>query len=391
MPVYDAGVLAIVVSRDGEPKWRRTYAITEVDIGHRADNQLVLDEESVDARHARVVVRGGEVIAVDLGGARGTFAGGKRLISPVVLRPRDSLVVGAYTLNAFLVDPQPLVAYRSQGPIEREMLEASIAGDDASRLVYADWLEHQGDLARAELLRLQHAFDVMLPLALGLDRAIDRLRELMAGADLAWRSRIARCPIEGCSAYDDDGIACPARWSALTPTERESVRCCDACGRDVHYCGSIYEARAHVARGAPVAIDITSARWPRDLEKPYETFVCEDCQIDVGGELCCCPRCARVPSRHRAVHASEDEPDEPGDNPYEALARRQERSVLLAAMRRLPLKLRWVLELRYCDGLSSWEIADMLGVPVGTVMTRLRDGRRRLDEEIRSAVSAEPL
>jgi hypothetical protein len=129
----------------------------------------------------------------------------------------------------------------------------------------------------------------MSPDAPAFERATDRLRELAAGVDLAWRARVARRPIEGCPAFD---FACPKQWSALAPTAQEGVRHCGSCDQDVHYCASVEDARAHAARGACVALDVTSARWADDLAAPYEVFVCESCEIDVGPGLSRCPRCA---------------------------------------------------------------------------------------------------
>jgi uncharacterized protein (TIGR02996 family) len=283
-------VLAIVVSRAEEPRWRKTFAAGDVTIGHLPDNQLVLACDSVDARHARIAVRGKEVTVMDLKSAAGTYVEGKRTTwPPAVVEPHHRIAAGAYTLNAFLVDPEPVGAYRIRGPIERELLDAIAAGDEASRLVYADWLEGMGDPARAELLRLQHALDAMSPEDPGFPRATDRLRELAAGADPAWRARVARRPIEGCPAFD---FSCPRLWSELTPTERDGVRHCGACDQRVYYCASVEEAREHAARGACVALDVTSARWPGDLAEPFGVFVCERCRIDAGPGAFTCPRCA---------------------------------------------------------------------------------------------------
>jgi uncharacterized protein (TIGR02996 family) len=281
-------VLAIVVSRAEEPRWRKTFATTDVTIGHLPDNQLVLDRDSVDARHARIAVRDRRVVVADLKSASGTFVGGVRLKQPLELGPGDLIAAGAYTLRAFIVDPEPVAAYRIRSPLERELLDAIAAGDDASRLVYADWLEGAGDTARAELLRLQHALDAMSPGAPGFERATDRLRELASGIDPAWRARVAKRPIEGCPAFD---FSCPKLWSELTPTGRDGVRHCGACDQPVYYCASIEEAREHAARGACVALDVTSARWTHDLAEPFHVYTCERCRIDAGPGLFNCPRC----------------------------------------------------------------------------------------------------
>jgi RNA polymerase sigma factor (sigma-70 family) len=450
-------MLALVVARGGAPRWRTTYELAEVTIGHDEDNQLVLDEDEADECHARIVVRGGKVIVADLQSARGTFVGGKRLVSPAVIGPLDPIAIGAYTLNAFLVAPEPLTAYPIRSLVERELLKEIEAGDDASLLVYADWLERQGDPARAELLRLQHALDSASPDAPGFERATDRLRELAAHVDLGWRSRIASCPIEGCAKPD---ASCPKRWSALPRTDREGVRRCGACDRGVYYCGSVFEARAHVAHGAGVAIDVTSARWHDDLSAPYGRYVCERCRIDLGWGFDRCPRCEgeleRVLEqflrrrqldqyklreyegsvaryfRHKVSPAAQRDlvqrtflaaielgasaagttslranlfhaahqtlrayrlaehldAHEPGPEPYtldapdEALARRQEHRLLLAALRRLPLRSQTVLELHYWENLRCSQIAELLGVPLATSRTWLRDARLQLRHEL---------
>ena len=57
---------------------------------------------------------------------------------------------------------------------------------------------------------------------------------------------------------------------------------------------------------------------------------------------------------------------------------REDAIVLWAATRRLPLRQRAVLVLRYYEDLSEAEIAQVLGIPVGTVKTSARRGLARL-------------
>jgi RNA polymerase sigma-70 factor (ECF subfamily) len=70
--------------------------------------------------------------------------------------------------------------------------------------------------------------------------------------------------------------------------------------------------------------------------------------------------------------------------PVLALERAELRAQLAQAIATLPEEARRTLELREIDGLSYQEIAECLGVPKGTVMSRLHYARRR----VRSALVA---
>lgn len=71
-----------------------------------------------------------------------------------------------------------------------------------------------------------------------------------------------------------------------------------------------------------------------------------------------------------------------GQTPSELLSGRDEERLLLAALRRLPVPLQVLIELRYWEDLKHREIADVLGVPEGTVKTRIRQGKRQLEEAL---------
>ncbi len=55
-----------------------------------------------------------------------------------------------------------------------------------------------------------------------------------------------------------------------------------------------------------------------------------------------------------------------------------ERAALQRALDGLPAEFREVIVLREVQGLSYREISDVVGVPIGTVMSRLARARRRL-------------
>lgn len=69
-------------------------------------------------------------------------------------------------------------------------------------------------------------------------------------------------------------------------------------------------------------------------------------------------------------------------NPEELLLRNADRQRLQDALEELPVEFREALVLREIEGLSYKEIANVSGVPVGTVMSRLARARDRLKEKI---------
>lgn len=73
-----------------------------------------------------------------------------------------------------------------------------------------------------------------------------------------------------------------------------------------------------------------------------------------------------------------DRAREPAPDPEKALERAEERRRVMAAIEQLPAREREVLVLREFEELKYREIAELVGIPVGTVMSRLYSARRRL-------------
>src|ERR1700688_2031106 len=69
-----------------------------------------------------------------------------------------------------------------------------------------------------------------------------------------------------------------------------------------------------------------------------------------------------------------------GQSPETLLLRNADRQLLHQALEELPPLFREVLVLLELEGLSYKEIADVLSVPIGTVMSRLARARHRLKE-----------
>jgi RNA polymerase sigma-70 factor (ECF subfamily) len=74
------------------------------------------------------------------------------------------------------------------------------------------------------------------------------------------------------------------------------------------------------------------------------------------------------------IHSLEQETSEPETDLAHTLAAESVRE----GLDRLPIEFREVLVLRELEGLSYKEIAQVAGVPIGTVMSRLARGRKQL-------------
>jgi len=90
-------------------------------------------------------------------------------------------------------------------------------------------------------------------------------------------------------------------------------------------------------------------------------------------------RVARRPSAAAPTPTGtfEDRPDEALD-PEEHLLQQHTIALVRTALDRLPVDFREVIVLREIEGMSYKEIASIVSVPVGTVMSRLARGRERL-------------
>jgi uncharacterized protein (TIGR02996 family) len=224
---------------------------------------------------------------------------------------------------------------------ERAFLAAILErpDDDATKLVYADWLEEHGD-PRAEYLRLmmtvrrqravtpeqrQRHRSLSAELAelrtqeqeawrsgsYGSPENIERerrirelegqladlsgqirqqvparLKELAAVLDPNWLAVVSDPEIEQCG-RSTGGIwrprfdfVCDRTWADLTSTGDTGVRHCEECGKDVHYCDTLADAREHSREGHCIAVDLGIIRREGDLLPPM-SFLGQPSKADV--------------------------------------------------------------------------------------------------------------
>ena len=88
-------------------------------------------------------------------------------------------------------------------------------------------------------------------------------------------------------------------------------------------------------------------------------------------------RKANVAEGTRLNDGQDERPDNALD-PEERLLQQHTIALVRAALEQLPVDFREVIVLREIEGLSYKEIAAVIGVPIGTVMSRLARARERL-------------
>jgi RNA polymerase sigma-70 factor (ECF subfamily) len=90
-------------------------------------------------------------------------------------------------------------------------------------------------------------------------------------------------------------------------------------------------------------------------------------------------------------NGAEDERSDAGLDPEERLLQQHTVARVHAALDQLPVDFREVIVLREIEGLSYKEIAAIVGVPAGTVMSRLSRARERLTALLKLAAPMETL
>lgn len=68
-------------------------------IGRSPGADVVIADDFVSGRHARIVPQGGEIVLEDLGSTNGTLLNGSRVSRPTTLRPGDAIEIGQVRLK----------------------------------------------------------------------------------------------------------------------------------------------------------------------------------------------------------------------------------------------------------------------------------------------------
>jgi uncharacterized protein (TIGR02996 family) len=220
---------------------RELFTGGNITIGSRDDSHVVVDgaapvHVTISLRIAHSTLSA--AAPLEVGGV--TMTGNHQIQMPLVLG------IAGHTIA--IRDITPPLFEASYNPISAEeaaLVDAIVTGDVASRMIYADWLEGRGDLARADIVRR---------LAEG-GPPDHELRLALAPTNVRWRARVLEPTIEGCP---DDG--CPRHWGALERSGRADMRRCDRCAKLALYCVNAAQAAEHRRAGGVVVYDPFATR-----------------------------------------------------------------------------------------------------------------------------------
>lgn len=98
-----------LTERGGEPK-RLSFYKSEITIGRVQGNDIVLPKGNVNKQHARIILKDGKVVVVDLKSTNGTYVNGRKISSPVVVQPDDKIYIGDFMISLsvpFQTTPTP--------------------------------------------------------------------------------------------------------------------------------------------------------------------------------------------------------------------------------------------------------------------------------------------
>lgn len=155
----------------------------EVIVGRSSEVDLVLAEDLVSRRHARIAVEDGLVSLQDLGSTNGTFLNGQR-VKKARLAEGDRVLIGSSLLRLVAVDAETVS--RSDAEV-REDLEAA-----AQRASATDASAIRGRMAEVPLP------DVAQLLGAARKTGVLRLRREEARAEVHFREgRVVACALEG--------------------------------------------------------------------------------------------------------------------------------------------------------------------------------------------------
>ncbi|HEU4611160.1 MAG TPA: ATPase, T2SS/T4P/T4SS family [Kofleriaceae bacterium] len=92
-------MFTIIIQEKGGEQRRMVFNKPEVTIGRVQGNDIVLPKGNVSKRHARIVLKDGKFIIVDLKSTNGTYVNGRKITSPLVVKDTDKIYIGDFIVG----------------------------------------------------------------------------------------------------------------------------------------------------------------------------------------------------------------------------------------------------------------------------------------------------
>src|SRR6186997_2596850 len=92
-------MFSITVTEKGGEQRRLDFDKSEITIGRVQGNDVILPKGNVSKRHSRIVLKDGRFIVVDLKSTNGTYVNGRKITSPLVVKPGDKIYIGDFILS----------------------------------------------------------------------------------------------------------------------------------------------------------------------------------------------------------------------------------------------------------------------------------------------------
>jgi len=92
-------MFAVIVKEKGGEQRRLEFDKAEITIGRVQGNDVILPKGNVSKRHARIVLKDGKFITVDLKSTNGTYVNGRKIASPAVVKTGDNIYIGDFILS----------------------------------------------------------------------------------------------------------------------------------------------------------------------------------------------------------------------------------------------------------------------------------------------------
>src|SRR5690606_22172249 len=92
-------MFSITVTEKGGEQRRLDFDKAEITIGRVQGNDVILPKGNVSKRHARIVLKDGKFIIVDLKSTNGTYVNGRKITSPLVVKENDKIYIGDFILG----------------------------------------------------------------------------------------------------------------------------------------------------------------------------------------------------------------------------------------------------------------------------------------------------